>query len=576
MVGCCFRRPLFSILESVFEEISERARMSDREVPRQESWDEVAMMVLLSPLMYTYLKARIDPEVSVTDASPTGGGAATAVEFQAEPCTIERDPAVCAQCGKDIPGHDRYPCPAVCGATLCSLSCVLTHREGEVCPRSTWRIPKFGERFAGRRAPLSHAVAMVGKVEVQPPYDWFFGDNFFTPEGKQSLADLMDDPCLAVEHWAPECKLFSRARGRPITLRDGRRVQGPQPVRDAHHVMGYPWLKADMKARVRRSNQMVLKALKRGHEDRRGSKVYWSCEHPRRSWMWEFRLVKEMEAWPEMKYSIASHCCFGGERVKWFAILSDLPSLQRHLSMDCPGHPGLRSYEVEELPDGTLRFDTEEEAEYPWEMCVAYARAVREQIEADGQFEAAVAEAREAHFLEEMALATNRLADADVAGPMAESLALKEIYMIKGREKEHLSSLLRHATYRGSDVRSFLEVDGQMHEQPYLATRWQWRTVMSYAWRQEAHINELELLAVAVFLKRRARTRAKQHLRFFHVLDSMVSRGVLAKGRSSSRRLNKVARRCSAYMLAMDNYMFPLWTISRWNFADKASRAHET
>ena len=51
--------------------------------------------------------------------------------------------------------------------------------------------------------------------------------------------------------------------------------------------------------------------------------------------------------------------------MKWFAILSDLPSLQRHLSMYCPGHPGLRSYEVEELPDGTLRFDTEEEAEYP-------------------------------------------------------------------------------------------------------------------------------------------------------------------------------------------------------------------
>ena len=158
--------------------------------------------------------------------------------------------------------------------------------------------------------------------------------------------------------------------------------------------------------------------------------------------------------------------------------------------MDCPGHPALRSYEVEELPDGTLRFDTEEEAEYPWEMCVAYARAVREQIEADGQFDAAVAEAREAHFLEEMALATNRLADPDVAAPMAESLALKERYMEKGQEREHLAALLRHATYRGTDVRTFLELEGQMREQPYLAMRWQWRTIMSYAWRQEAHINE--------------------------------------------------------------------------------------
>ena len=93
------------------------------------------------------------------------------------------------------------------------------------------------------------------------------------------------------------------------------------------------------------------------------------------------------------------------------------------------------------MPDGTLRFDTEEEAEYPWEMCVAYARAVKDQIEADGQFEAAVTEAREAHYLEEMALATNRLAESDVAGPMAANLALREHHMVKGQEKEHLSSL---------------------------------------------------------------------------------------------------------------------------------------
>ena len=32
-----------------------------------------------------------------------------------------------------------------------------------------------------------------------------------------------------------------------------------------------------------------------------------------------------------------------------------------------------------------------------WEMCMAYARAVKDQIEADGQFEAAVTEAREAY-----------------------------------------------------------------------------------------------------------------------------------------------------------------------------------
>lgn len=118
-------------------------------------------------------------------------------------------------------------------------------------------------------------MAMLGKVEVQPPFDWYFGDDIFTDEGKETLRDLMNDPCLAVEHWAPECKLFSRARGRPIKLRNGRTIAGPQPVRDANHVMGYPWLSSEMKARVRQSNQMVLRALKRGKEDRRGKKCYW-------------------------------------------------------------------------------------------------------------------------------------------------------------------------------------------------------------------------------------------------------------------------------------------------------------
>ena len=575
--GCCFRRPLFAVFESLFTEIQDRAANQDRAAPRPESWDEVAMVMALTPLMYTNLRARIDQEVSITDASPSGGGAATAVEFWDAPCTIARDPTVCAQCGADVPEHDQYPCPAICGATLCSLSCVLTHREGaEVCPRSSWRIPKFGERFAGRRAPLSHAMAMLGKVEVQPPFDWYFGDDIFTDEGKETLRDLMNDPCLAVEHWAPECKLFSRARGRPIKLRNGRTIAGPQPVRDANHVMGYPWLSSEMKARVRQSNQMVLRALRRGKEDRRGKKCYWSVEHPRRSWMWEFKLVKDMEEWPEMKYSVGSHCCFGGEREKWFAVLSDLPTLRWHLSRDCPGHEGLRSYEVEEMPDGTLRYPTEEEAEYPWEMCKAYAQAVKEQLEADGHFDAAVLEARQAHYLEELAVSTDRLAHPEVAGPVAGLLASMEQSMMKGQEKEHLRYLLRQATYRGSDVRLSLELPGgQVHELPYLAMRWKWRTSMAYAWRQEAHINELELLAVAVFLKRRARTSTKQHQRFFHVLDSMVTRGVLAKGRSSSRRLNRVARRCSAYLLAMDDYIFPLWTISAWNFADKPSRAHE-
>ena len=80
---------------------------------------------------------------------------------------------------------------------------------------------RFGERFAGKRAVLSQAVAMVGGIDAQEPFDWYFNHDLFSDDGRRLLNDLMPDPLLAAERWAPDCKLFSRARGRPIDLPDG-------------------------------------------------------------------------------------------------------------------------------------------------------------------------------------------------------------------------------------------------------------------------------------------------------------------------------------------------------------------
>ena len=41
------------------------------------------------------------------------------------------------------------------------------------------------------------------------------GDDFHSQEGKEKLTSLESDPALAAEHWAPECKLFSKARAAP-------------------------------------------------------------------------------------------------------------------------------------------------------------------------------------------------------------------------------------------------------------------------------------------------------------------------------------------------------------------------
>ena len=580
--GMCFRRPLFAIFQNIFDELTRPGGEALFE-PRNAAFIEVVMVISVTPLMCTNLRAEIDPEISVTDASPSGGGAAVATQFRRMPETEEHDGRDCFECGASINPQYRYPCPSGCGVALCSLKCTWAHRDPthpaeKDCLRRLWHLPRFGERFAGRRAPLTHAIALQGGLEVQLPYDIHYGNDMFTDRGREELQNLCSDPQLVSEHWAPECRLFSKARGRPITLRDGTVIKGPQPVRDRAHVMGFPWLSGEMKSRLRQSNNMALKALKRGEGAQR-QHLYWTLEHPYGSWLWEFTIIKRLEEQAAFDHAVGSHCCWGGTREKWYSFFGNLPTLPQFLHKDCPGHAGLQGYEVEQREDGTLHYPTEEEAEYPWELCVAYAQALKAQLQADGVFERVHFEERAKWYQAELEQSTARLAAPEVAPAAAAILARWESSMLPGHEKQHLKNLLRSATYRGSDVRLFAELSEEdskaWHELPYPALRWEWKTVMSYPWKQEGHINELEMNAVAVFLKRRSRTYHRRGQRFFHVLDSMVSRGALAKGRSSSKRLNRVLRRCTAYLLAQDNYLLPLWSVSRWNFSDRASRAYE-
>lgn len=242
-------------------------------------------------------------------------------------------------CDNSFEGDDWFPCPAKCGARFCCLECIWDHRQcargkARSCPRKSWRVPKFGERFSGPRAPLTHAVAQLGGVEVQKPFDILTGSDMFTEEGRNELQTLTDDPMLYCEHWAPECKLFSRARGRPIVLRGGERVPGPQPVRDANHVMGFPWLQGDMKARLRRSNNMALRALKRmKHIATQRQPRHGTTEHPKNSWMWEFTLVKQLEDMG-LTHAIGSSCCFGGDREKFYSFFGTSEEIHAELDRE--------------------------------------------------------------------------------------------------------------------------------------------------------------------------------------------------------------------------------------------------
>ena len=145
--------------------------------------------------------------------------------------------------------------------------------------------------------------------------------------------------------------------------------------------------------------------------------------------------------------------------------------------------------------------------------------------------------------------------------------------MQPGAETEHLKLLVRFADHRGSEVRVGLATgshDGHLF--PYPAFAWQWSTVSTYSWHHEQHINVLEFIAFLNYARTLSRKTHLQHMRLFHVFDSKVVCGVLGKGRSPSKRLNRCCRRLLPILLGSNWYLMTLWTISRWQYSDRASR----
>eukprot|EP00438_Fugacium_kawagutii_P005653 Skav226155 [mRNA] locus=scaffold3275:8981:13610:+ [translate_table: standard] len=112
---------------------------------------------------------------------------------------------------------------------------------------------------------------------------------------------------------------------------------------------------------------------------------------------------------------------------------------------------------------------------------------------------------------------------------------------------------LRRTEFRGSDVRLDLQVayrPDAVARTSINPDRWVWEVAQSYPWRTQEHINILELRAILQGLEWRARSAAFCSMRFLHLSDSQICLSVLTKGRSSSRRINRLLRRIHSLCLA--------------------------
>ena len=585
-----FKGSLFSGIANIFDSI-ERARKGPIN-PTAEVIDEIMCLLLQSPLAQVSLKAKISPEISCTDASPTGGGSATATAFKSGP--DPRGPMVtfegkCNNCGHDfstsIPtrtdGRSKYPCPVGCGALVCSVRCTIEHRE-HGCARDMFACPLFGERFSGPNYPLTKAVVLAG-IGVQRPLDLLVADDpwdYSTTEGKQRLDSYEVEPALMSIHYGPECKTFSAARGKPFRSTAGRWLSGPRALRSELKPWGLDHLSPQEQVQViqvRRGNAMAKRSL-RGLKTAFDNDRLAALEHHYSSHLWSILEALELASRDDVYHTYFTACCFCGARTKWTSLLHNIEELHAALHRPtCPGHDGLLPYEVHEI-DGSLQFDTEQEAEYTWGLCQAYATGLKKVLQKRTSVPfGLVPWGPKAAILAALKRSTRGTQRSDVAGGTADDVMRILRTMRPGHERHHLRGLLREICIRGTEVRfEATAEDGSLHLMaPYPAFKWQWKTKLSYPWKHTQHINVLEVSAFLVEFRRRMREIVQLGTRFFNVTDSQVGFFTMSKGRSKSPRLNRLLRRINALILMSQAMPIHLWTISKWNFADAPSRRFE-
>ena len=145
-------------------------------------------------------------------------------------------------------------------------------------------------------------------------------------------------------------------------------------------------------------------------------------------------------------------------------------------------------------------------------------------------------------------------------------------------ELKTLTSILRSADYRGSDVRldsGELLTPGRWPRRSIDPARWNWYPLLSHEYRYEEHINVLEVRSAHLQLRWRSRSAARIGSMFFHLLDSQVAMAVLVKGRSSSWQRNRILSRVNALTLAANFFPTYGYFMSEWNPRDPPSRRWE-
>lgn len=530
-----FRRPIFSVCQEVFKFINSfEEGGSECRSPPLEVLDEILVAALSTPLAFTNLRAPIRPVLSITDASEQGGAAGEATEFlkhvgrnagaeaddllmnSSEEFTRGKTGIMkCRICGS-MDGVNKTVCPFKCQTVLCSVGCFRKHRLS--CEFQD--IPHLSVGLMASTT-LANLPWELLKHEIEP-----------VVEKTDALLQAKCGLILSVP-----CFIGSQA---------ARSVQ--RKVERARK-MGRSWDK-----RIRQQNQYAEDNVRVFLQQCREGRLA-AIMAPSNSLFWSLKNVKQLNN------VISCYACSfflrrQGETHTW----SCMHNFSNAISL---------------LSNRTFELQSCGRA-WPQTFAQVLALLFRAVL---GKWDATnfpVGQLRQESWVHEALLHSTRgMARTGVAAQIGDQVGRILATVVPGREQDHLGWLLQFVDFKGSEVRvkDGTIYDGSRQAIPYPACIWNWSCVQSYTWSQPQHINVLELLAFLNFVKMHVLDRSHHQARLLHVFDSRVCSCIVGKGRSSSVLLNRVLRRTTALLLAADIYVFPLWTISRWNFSDHGSRA---
>eukprot|EP00438_Fugacium_kawagutii_P035066 Skav236673 [mRNA] locus=scaffold338:400738:405778:- [translate_table: standard] len=277
-------------------------------------------------------------------------------------------------------------------------------------------------------------------------------------------------------------------------------------------------------------------------------------------------MAKKMPETPEERQALEDQRCAAiGNSFHTVAVASILDDPMWSLGVkDLRGHHLIREKCTNELKEANQRMQSE-------------PTSIEEVAEEEGS--AALKEEEEGYGSDTTSIQVEKMEGLDMQPPKVQpgpgpGMAAMEAQ----RSAQLIAAYVRRQEYRGSDVRldtGTLYRPDAFPRATINPHKWEWHIAHSYPFRTSEHINILELRALNHTMEWRLRRSTFGSCRAMHLSDSQVVLGVVVKGRSSSRQLNRLLRRLAALLVAGGVALVVAWVETHLNPADAPSREHE-